>query len=138
IAHSHPDPGVAEVNSKISRHTSFSFAVESGTIATYFAKSMSSLPITKFGENLPVTGIVAFSQAAVGVGVGLLVADKLGHGARQKTAIALIGAGAAVVIPFALGLYNRISNRPSSSRRMRKQLDSIRDDTGFPDSSEII
>lgn len=99
---------------------------------------MSSLPITKFGENLPVTGIVAFSQAAVGVGVGLLVADKLGHGARQKTALALIGAGAAVVVPFALGLYDRISNRPSSSRRMQKQLNSIREDTGYPESDEIL
>lgn len=97
---------------------------------------MSTLPITKFGENLPVTGIVAFSQAAVGVGVGLLVADKMGEGARQKTAFALIGAGAAVVIPFAFGLYERISNRPSSSRRMRQQLNSIREDTGFPDSEE--
>ncbi len=99
---------------------------------------MSLLPLTKFGENLPVTGIVAFSQAAMGVGVGLLIADKLGKDARQKTALALIGAGAAVVVPFALGLYDRIANRPSSSRRMRKQLDSIRDDTGFPDSDEML
>jgi hypothetical protein len=99
---------------------------------------MSALPITKFGENLPVTGIVAFSQAAVGVGIGLLVADKIGRDSRQKAAVALIGAGAAVVVPFALGLYNRISNRPSSSRRMRQQLNSIRQDTGFPESDELL
>lgn len=99
---------------------------------------MSSLPITKFGQNLPVTGIVAFSQAAVGVGVGLLVADKLGRSARQRAALTLIGAGAAVVVPFALGLYDRISNRPGSSRRMRQQLDSIRQDTGYPDDDEMV
>jgi hypothetical protein len=99
---------------------------------------MSSLPLTKFGENLSVTGIVALSQAAMGVGVGLLIANKLGKDARQKTALVLIGAGAAVVVPFALGLYERISNRPGSSRRMRKQLDSIRDDTGFPDADEML
>lgn len=99
---------------------------------------MSALPITKFGENLPVTGIVAFSQAAVGVGIGLLVADKIGQSSRQKAAVALIAAGAAVVIPFGLGLYTRISNRPSSSRRMRQQLNSIRQDTGFPESDEML
>ncbi len=99
---------------------------------------MSSLPITKFGENLPVTGIVAFSQAAVGVGIGMLVAGKMGRSARHKTAIALIGAGAAVIVPFGLGLYERISNRPGSSRRMRQQLNSIRDDIGFPESDEML
>lgn len=99
---------------------------------------MSSLPITKFGENLPVTGIVAFSQAAVGVGIGMLVAGKMGRNTRHKTAIALIGTGAAVIVPFALGLYDRISNRPGSSRRMRRQLNSIRADIGYPESDEML
>jgi len=86
---------------------------------------MSSL-LNKFGENLPVTGFVAFSQAAVGFGIGLLLADKLGRNARNRTAIALIGAGAATVLPLVVGIVSNINNRPDSSRNLRRRLDSIR------------
>jgi hypothetical protein len=99
---------------------------------------MATLPISKFGENLPVTGLVAFSQAAVGFGIGLLVADKLEITARQRTAIALIGAGVAAVIPFVAGIYNRVSHRSESERGMRRRLESIRGDVGFPGDEEIV
>jgi hypothetical protein len=99
---------------------------------------MATLPISKFGENLPVTGLVAVSQAAIGVGVGLLVADKLEINARQRTAIALIGAGAAAVIPFVAGIYERLSRQNASERSMRRRLDSMREDVGFPGSEEIV
>lgn len=98
---------------------------------------MTTLPISKFGENLPVTGLVAFSQAAVGIGIGMLVAEKFGRSSRQRTALALIGAGAAAVIPFFVGVYNRVQNRPHSSRGMRRRLDSIRDDVGFTEHNHI-
>lgn len=98
---------------------------------------MASLPISKFGQNLSVTGVVAVSQAAVGFGVGLLVADKLDSNVRQKTALALIAAGAAVVVPFLAGVYNRVSEYPHSNRRMRRRLASIREGEGFPEPEEI-
>jgi hypothetical protein len=93
--------------------------------------NMSFISFDKFGDNLPVTGIVALSQAAVGFGVGLLIADKFEQAARQRTALALIGAGAATILPFVAGIIASINNRPDSSRRIRKQLDSIRDSTGL-------
>jgi hypothetical protein len=99
---------------------------------------MATLPISKFGENLPVTGLVALSQAAIGVGVGLLVADKMEVNARQRTAIALIGAGAAAVIPFVAGIYDRVSHREASARDMQRRLDSIRQDVGFPGGDEVV
>lgn len=98
---------------------------------------MSFFSLNKFGENLPVTGIGAFSQAAVGIGVGLLIADKLGRSARQRTAIALIGAGAATLLPFVVGIVSNVSNRPNSSRRVRQQLESIREDTGLSNGEEV-
>lgn len=98
---------------------------------------MSSFSIDKFGDNLPVTGVMAFSQAVLGFGVGLLLADKLGRSARQRTAIALIGAGAATIVPLIAGIVSSVSNRPTSSRRLRRQLESIRDDTGFSNGTEI-
>lgn len=97
---------------------------------------MSSISLNKFGDNLPVTGIVAFSQAAVGFGVGLLLADKFGHSARQRTAIALIGAGAATILPIVAGVISNVNNRPESSRRMRQQLESIRRSTGVSSDAE--
>lgn len=98
---------------------------------------MSSISLDKFGDNLPVTGIVAFSQAAVGFGAGLLVADKLGQTARQRAALALLGAGIATVIPVLAGIISNVSNRPDSSRRVRRQLESIRDDTGLSNGTEL-
>ena len=92
---------------------------------------MSSISFDKFVDNLPVTGIVALSQAAVGFGVGLLIADKFDQTARQRTAVALIGAGAATILPFLAGIIANINNRPDSSRRIRKQLASIREGTGL-------
>jgi len=95
--------------------------------------------LNKFGENLPVTGVVALSQAAVGFGIGLLLADKLGNTARQRTALALIGAGAATVFPIVAGIVSNVNNRPDSSRNIRRQLEGIRrahgvssdDDNGY-------
>lgn len=99
---------------------------------------MATLPISKFGENLPVTGVVAASQVAVGLGVGLLLADKLSMTARQRTAIALIGAGVAAVVPLVAGIYDRVSHSAASERGMRRRLDSLREDVGFPAEEELV
>ena len=60
---------------------------------------MSQLSLDKFGENLPVSGVVAFSQVAVGLGIGILVADRIGSNARRGLAIGLLSAGVATLVP---------------------------------------
>lgn len=92
---------------------------------------MSQLSLDKFGENLPVTGIVAFSQAAIGLGAGLIVAERIGRNARRGLAIGLIGAGIATLVPVVWGVVSNIRHRPGSSRTMRKRLESIRHDPGL-------
>ena len=87
---------------------------------------MSQLSLDKFGENLPVSGVVAFSQVAIGLGVGLIVADRIGRNARRGLAIGLVSAGIAALVPVVWGVVSNISNRPGSSRSMRKRLESIR------------
>jgi len=87
---------------------------------------MSQLSLDKFGENLPVSGIVAFSQVAIGLGVGLLVADTIRSDARRSAGVALITVGAAALIPVVWGIASKISSRPESSRAMRKKLEGIR------------
>lgn len=100
---------------------------------------MSSLSIEKFTENLPVSGIVGLSQAAVGFGAGLLIASKLEKDTRSKVAISLLAAGGAILVPVIASIFSRVSNRPESARRMRKQLEGIRgQDSGFPEPEELV
>ena len=70
---------------------------------------MSQLSLDKFGENLPVSGIVGFSQVAIGL-------------------------GAAALVPLVWGIASKISSRPDSSRAMRKRLEGIRGE--FDDSDQ--
>ena len=97
---------------------------------------MSQLSIDKFGENLPVSGVVAFSQVAIGLGVGLLVADRIGENARRNAAFALLGIGLASIVPVIVGVTSNISHRPGSSREMRKRLEGIRRGYGLDDDRD--
>ncbi len=92
---------------------------------------MSQLSLDKFGENLPVSGVVAFSQVAIGLGAGLLVANQMGRNARRGLAIGLVSAGVATLVPIVWGVVSNISHRPGSSRTMRKRLDGIRRAAGI-------
>ena len=97
---------------------------------------MSQLSIDKFGENLPVSGVVAFSQVAIGLGVGLLVAARIGETARRNAAFALLGIGLASIVPVIVGVTSNISHRPGSSREMRKRLEGIRRGYGLDDDRD--
>ncbi len=97
---------------------------------------MSETSINKLGENFPITGIVALSQAVIGFGVGLLVGERLGRSARQATAIGCFVAGAAALAPVVSGLIVSLSNHPASSRRMRRRLASIREDAGLMENGD--
>ena len=87
---------------------------------------MSQLSLDKFGENLPVSGIVGFSQVAIGLGAGFLVAESIGQNARRSAGIALVGLGVAALVPIIWGITSKISSRPESSCAMRKRLEGIR------------
>jgi len=87
---------------------------------------MSQLSLDKFGENLPVSGIVGFSQVAIGLGAGFLVAESIGQNARRNAGVALVGLGVAALVPIIWGITSKISSRPESSRAMRKRLEGIR------------
>ena len=94
---------------------------------------MSQLSLDKFGENLPVSGVVGFSQVAIGLGAGFLVADSIGQNARRSAGYALLGLGMATLVPVVWGIATKISSRPDSSRAMQRRLEGIRmgyDETG--------
>jgi hypothetical protein len=99
---------------------------------------MSQLSLNKFSENLPVSGTIGISQAAAGLGLGLLIADKLSGESRRRAGSVLLVAGALALAPVIAGIVTRVRNRPHSSSRARRQLESIRDDIGFTDSEHLI
>lgn len=99
---------------------------------------MSSLSINKFSENLPVSGTIGLTQAAAGLGLGLLIADKLSGETRRRAGAVLLVAGALALAPVVASVVQKVRNRPTSSSRARRQLQSIREDVGFHDSDHLV
>ena len=99
---------------------------------------MSQLSLSNFSENLPVSGTIAVTQAAVGCGLGLLIAGKMNKRARRRTSLFLMTAGVLVVVPVLASFVSRIRNRPYSKSRAQRQLDSIRGDVGFSDEENFV
>ena len=83
------------------------------------------------------TSLLAVTQTAVGCGLGLLLAGKLGRPAQKTTATTMISVGALLALPVLVVAIVKTINRPESARGMRRRLDSIRRDSGFPDEAEI-
>ena len=84
------------------------------------------------------TSLLAITQTAVGCGIGLFLAGKLGRPAQKTTATTMISIGALLALPVLVVSVMRAVNRPESARGMRRRLDSIRQDSGFPDEAEIL
>ena len=99
---------------------------------------MAQLSLNKFSENLPVSGAIGLTQAATGLGLGLLIADKLSGETRRRAGGLLLVAGALALAPVIASVIGRVRNHPLSSSRARRQLESIRDDIGFHDSEDLI
>lgn len=84
------------------------------------------------------TSLLAITQTAVGCGIGLLLAGKLGRPAQKTTATTMLSVGALLALPVLVITIVRAVNRPESARGMRRRLDSIRRDSGYPDEAEIL
>jgi hypothetical protein len=56
---------------------------------------------------VPEVGLIAGTRAALGVGVGLLIADRLNHDARKAAGWALFTVGAMISIPLALDIVGK-------------------------------
>ena len=101
-------------------------------------RSMAQLSLNKFSENLPVSGTIGLTQTATGLGLGLLIADKLSGKTRRRTGGILLIVGALALAPVIAGIITRVRNNPHSSSRARRHLESIRDDIGFHDPEDLI
>ena len=88
-------------------------------------------------RNLSATYLAAAAEMAVGVGAGLLVADQLGKGARQRLGVVVLLAGLAATIPLLIGAGVRFNRELGEGRRTRRRLETIRHDSGFAEDGEF-
>lgn len=85
------------------------------------------------------TSLLSITQTAVGCGIGLLIAGKLGRPAQKTTGTTMISIGALLAVPVVTLAIIRAINRPNSERGMRRRLATIRQDSGLlPDEAEIL
>jgi|SRR5438105_249700 len=96
-----------------------------------------SLSIPKTAEALPLDGLLTVTQSAIGLGLGLLMAERLNRPARQATAIVLVSIGTLAFVPFLVKLAIERINRPESERSMRRRLRSIRGDSGYGSEHDV-
>ena len=96
-----------------------------------------SLPISisKTAEQLPVDPLLVVTRTAIGLGLGMLVADKIKPSIRHVTAIALVAIGALAAAPWLVKITLGQINRSEWGSRAR--LRSIRGDSGYGSDSEF-
>ena len=91
----------------------------------------------RLSQNLSATSLAAAAEMAVGVGAGLLLADQLGKGARQRLGAVALVAGLAATIPLLIGAGVRVNRELGEGRRTRRRLETIRHDSGFPEDGDF-
>lgn len=96
-----------------------------------------SVSIRKTSDQVPMDNLLALTRTAIGLGIGMLVADKIKSPARQTTAIALMSVGALAAVPFLVKVALARINRPESDRGSRARLRSIRSDSGYRSDVDI-
>ena len=68
---------------------------------------------------IPEIGMIAGTRAALGIGVGLLLAGKLNESKRQGAGWALLAVGVLTTIPIILNVLGKSSSERSVERLVR-------------------
>ena len=90
-----------------------------------------SLSISKTTEPLSFDSLLVLTRTAFGLGLGMLMADKIKRPIRRAAAVTLLSVGTLAALPFFLKLALEQLNRPESERGARARLRSIRGDSGY-------
>ncbi len=96
-----------------------------------------SISIPKTSEQLPLDGLLVLTRTALGLGLGMLVADKIKSPVRQATAIALVSLGVLAAVPLLVRLALERLNRPESERGSRNRLRTIRGDAIYASDDDV-
>jgi Na+/serine symporter len=93
------------------------------------------ISISKTPEQIPLDPLLVVTRTAIGLGLGMLVADKIKPSIRQGAAIALVAIGALAAAPWLVRItVGQISRSEWGSRA---RLRSIRGDSGYSEDSEF-
>jgi hypothetical protein len=80
---------------------------------------------------------LAIAPAAVGCGVGLLLAGRMKGGARQGLAASLFSLGALATLPLVVDYISKTIDHPRFERGSQRRIASIRDSGAFPDADIV-
>jgi hypothetical protein len=95
------------------------------------------ISISKTSEQLPVHPLLVVTRTAIGLGLGILMADKIKPSIRQAAAIGLVAIGALAAAPWLVKITLGQINRPESEWGSRARLRSIRGDSGYTADTDI-
>lgn len=93
-----------------------------------------SISMPKTPEALQFDNLLVLTRTAFGLGLGMLVADKIKRPIRQAAAVTLLSVGALAALPFLVKLASEQINR--TERGSRARLRSIRADSGYRSESD--
>ena len=96
-----------------------------------------SISISKTTEPMSFDTMLVVTRTAFGLGLGMLMADKIKRPIRRAAAVALLSLGTLAAVPFFLKLALEQINRPESKRGSQARLRSIRGDSGFRSEANI-
>ena len=88
--------------------------------------------------SLPAAALLTISQAAIGCGIGVLLADKIGEKRRNAAAIGMLCLAIATTAPALVGVVVEMINGPQSKLGVRRRLRSIREDSGLHAEEEVL
>jgi uncharacterized membrane protein AbrB (regulator of aidB expression) len=86
---------------------------------------------------LPSATLLILSQAAIGCGIGILLADKIGEKKKTPAVVALLSIAIATTIPAVVGIVADLINGPQSKLGVCRRLRSIREDSGLHAEEEV-
>jgi ABC-type molybdate transport system permease subunit len=88
--------------------------------------------------SLPAAALLTISQAAIGCGIGILLAEKIGDQKRNTAAIGMLCLAIATTAPALVGVVVDMINGPQSKLGVRRRLRSIREDSGLHAEEEVL
>ena len=88
--------------------------------------------------SLPAAALLTISQAAIGCGIGILLADKVTENRRNTVAIGMLCLAIVSTAPALVGVVVDLINGPQSKLGVRRRLRSIRQDSGLQAEEEVL
>ena len=88
--------------------------------------------------SLPVAVFLTISQAAIGCGIGILVADKVNAKRRNIAAVGMLCLAIAATAPAVVRVVADLINGPQSKLGVRRRLRKIREGVGMQEEEELL